>query len=107
MSDLKRKIILGIVVTNIDHELSQCIKISGILPCLDPLADQITKNTAEILMAGIRKEAAGVGQHAEMIAERRKGGIGAQLVAHTVNMVIEPPCRPLNHSGNTGSVATQ
>ena len=57
------EIIHGIIITNVFNNFSDGGNICGILALFDNRTELRAKNTAEILVASIREEASGVGQH--------------------------------------------
>jgi len=42
----------------------------GILPVFYPITDEVAQNAAEVVMAGVAQEAAGIGQHTDEIAQQ-------------------------------------
>src|SRR5699024_9570372 len=63
-----------------------------IFSVLNPFADQITSDTAEIFMTEIGKETAGIGQHSNKLTQNTYIRHRTHLSSHAINMIIEPPC---------------
>lgn len=77
----------------------------GELSLFHPGADEVRQDAAEVLMAGIGEEAAGVRQHAHEAAEEPQVGEGPHLGFHAVLLVQEPPAgAELDLSGDAAAL---
>ena len=88
---LQVEVALGVVEADAADDLLQGLFIVGILAVLDPLADDVAHDAAEIVVAGVAQEAAAVGQHTDEVAQQAEVGQGLHLVLHADLLVAEPP----------------
>ena len=94
-----------VVVADILHHSAQQLVVRGGLAVRHPAADHAAQDAAEVLVAGIGQEGAGIREHAHKAAEHADAGQIPQLLFHAVQMVIKPPGRPELHlSSGSGIV---
>lgn len=65
---LQVEVALGVVEADAADDLLQGLLVVGILAVLDPLADDVAHDAAEVVVAGVAQEAAAVGQHTDEVA---------------------------------------
>ena len=95
------EVALAVVGGDVLNHLAQSLDVSGILAVLNPAADQVAHNAAEVLVTGIGQEGTGVGQHADEVAQQAQVGQGSHLLDHAGLGVVEPPAGTmLNLTGN-------
>ena len=92
---IKSEIPDSIVVADALDDILQCFLVVRILAVLYPAAYQLTHDAAEVLVAGVRKEASGVGEHANEVAKAAQVCQTGHLGGHTLLVIIEPPCGAL------------
>ena len=63
--DLQGEVTLCVVEADALDDLLQSLFVVGILAILDPLADDVAQDAAEVVVAGVAQEAAAVGQHTD------------------------------------------
>ena len=90
---LQSEVTLCVVEADALDDLLQSLLIVGILAILDPLADQVAQDAAEVVVAGVAQEAAAVGEHAHEVAQQAQVGQALHLVLHADLLVVEPPGR--------------
>ncbi len=88
---LEFKEVLCVMVADTGDDFAKGFVVCRVFTLIHPAADEVTHNTAEIFMARIGHEAAGVCQHTHKSAEKTQVCQGAHLLNHTVALVIEPP----------------
>ena len=69
---LQVEVTLCIVEADALDDLLQSLLVVGILAVLDPLADDVAQDAAEVIVAGVAQEAAAVGQHTHKVAQQAK-----------------------------------
>ena len=77
------------------YQLLKVIEVLRILSVLDPCADLVAEDAAEVFVAREGEEASGVGQHTDEVAEASQISQGSHLLSHTYKVIIEPPCGTL------------
>lgn len=82
-----------VVVGNIFDHTCQRLHIVGQQAFLHIIAEEVTEQSAEILMARIAEEGAGVGEHSHEAAEQSEHGKRVHLPCHAIELVVEPPSR--------------
>ena len=99
------EVTLGVVEGDILHHLAQCCLVGGVLTVIDPAADQLAQNAAEVLVTGVAQEGARVGEHADEVAQQAQACQNSHLIDHAVLGIIEPPGRAmLDLAGNLGAL---
>ena len=88
---LYAEVTLCVVGGDVLNHLAQGLHVSGILTVLDPGADQVAHNAAEVLVTGVGQEGTGVGQHADEVAQQAQVGEAGHLLDHAGFGVVEPP----------------
>ena len=89
--DLQGKVALCVVEADALDDLLQSLLVVGILAILDPLADDVAQDAAEVVVAGVAQEAAAVGQHTDEVAQQAQAGQTGHLLFHADLVVVEPP----------------
>ena len=89
---LQSEVALCVVEADALDDLLQSLLVVGILAVLDPLADQVAQDAAEVVVAGIAQEAAAVGQHTDKVAQQAQACQTGHLLFHADLVVVEPPC---------------
>ena len=90
---LQVEVTLCIVEADALDDLLQSLLVVGILAILDPLADDVAQDAAEVIVTGVAQEAAAVGQHTHKVAQQAKACQTGHLLFHADLVVVEPPCR--------------
>ena len=88
---LQSEVTLCVVEADALDDLLQSLLIVGILAILDPLADQVAQDAAEVVVAGVAQEAAAVGQHTNKVTQQAQVCQALHLVLHADLLVVEPP----------------
>ena len=88
---LQGKVTLCVVEADALDDLLQSLLVIGILAILDPLADDVAQDAAEVVVAGVAQEAAAVGQHTDEVAQQAQAGQTGHLLFHADLVVVEPP----------------
>ena len=88
---LQVEVPICVVEADAADDLLQSLLVVGILAVLDPLADDVAHDAAEVVVAGVAQEAAAVGQHTDEVAQQAEVGQGLHLVFHADLLVAEPP----------------
>ena len=69
---LQGEVTLCVVEADALDDLLQSLLVVGILAVLDPLADDVAQDAAEVIVTGVAQEAAAVGQHTHKVAQQAK-----------------------------------
>ena len=85
------EIFYGVLKGNFLHHAAQKLHIHGDLPFFGPSAQEVAEDSAEVVMAGIGDEAAGIRQHAHKAAKKSQVGLRDHLFLHAVLLIVEPP----------------
>ena len=88
---LQAKIAHCVLTADTFHDLLKGGLHIGILTVFHPSAQKITQNAAKILVTGVTEKTAGIGEHADKIAQNSQICKGGQLLLHTGLVVVEPP----------------
>jgi hypothetical protein len=89
---LELEVVLGVVVRDVFHHLAETVPLFvRDFAVLHIGCDEVTHDAAEILVARIREERAGVGKHTYETAEESEEGEAVHLLLHTVLLIEEPP----------------
>lgn len=91
MLELDLKIVSGIIKADSLDYLSEQFHVVRCLPSLDPGTEQITENSAEVLMPGEGEETARICQHPHKPAEQAYVGQSRHLAKHPIFLIIKPP----------------
>ena len=104
---LKTKVTLGVVEADTLNNLLQGSVDIGIFTVLHPVTNQVAEDATEVVMTGIAQERAGIGEHADEIAQQTQIGQGLHLIFHTDLVVVEPPGGAvLDLAGDLGTLET-
>ena len=102
---LQPEIAFRVVIADILDQRARLVQIGGVLAVLDPAAHQLTQDAAEIGVAGVAEEAAGVGEHPDEVAQQAQVGQADELLPHAGLVVVEPPgAAVLELPGNAGTL---
>ena len=101
------EIALCVIEADALYDLLKAGVVVGIFAVFYPLADQITQYSAEVVVAGIAQERAGVGEHADEVAQQTQVSQRNHLLFHTGLVVVEPPGRAvLDLAGQLAALET-
>ena len=81
------------MITNILNDLANEFKIRGHLAIFYHLAEEIAKNSSEIVVAGVGEERAAVGKHSDECRDVSGCREVKEVSLHTDLVVKEPPGR--------------
>src|SRR5699024_461595 len=71
-----------VVVADAPHHLLQGFPVGGVFAVFHPGAQQLAEDAAEVLVAGVGQKAAGIGEHADEVAQQAAVGKGGELLDH-------------------------
>ena len=97
----------GIVVADVLHHLAQGLHVVGILAVFHQLTKEVAQNAAEILVAGVAQEGAGVGEHTVEGAHGTQAHEADHLCLHAGLVVVEPPGGTLLNLAGDGSIGLE
>ena len=87
----KPKVLAGVAVADVSHKFSHEVEVAREEAALDFAAQDIAKQTPEVVVARETEEAARVRQHTDEPAEQSHVGQGFYLARHPVELIVEPP----------------
>jgi hypothetical protein len=82
----------GVFITDVTNEGIKEVLIVGDLSVFDVFSNNITEKPAEVFVTWIGEKRPGVSQHPDEAGEKSYGGKGLQVVRHSPEGVIIPPC---------------
>ena len=102
---LEVKVALGVVVTDVLDHLADEVHLGGGEFAVGKVAaEDVAEDPAEVLVARVADEAAGVGQHANEAAQQAERAERVHLLAHAVFLIQEPPSGAELHLAREGAV---